>query len=244
MIARIHGPGRRIALVLAVCGALTTVSPAATAASHPEPDPGTRTDVILQTDELRIYRIRRSDGRRALVLTNLDEGGRRMGGEGPPPAPRDLAPDRRSAISGTRAETEDPAPEERGATPGTAPTVQVIVRRDDGSRHAVEAGDVEMDPRGDGTTIIINIDATPASPPAASPPVLVAPVVAIPGIGGIRGPIRYPEHHHFLGYGHDISSPGYFGGLGLNAGNGFGLSNARPCGRGFDCMFGPGRDHP
>lgn len=84
--------------------------------------------------------------------------------------------------------------------------------------------------------VIVNVN-LPSSPVLEpNPSTWGYPVVSF---GGLPGPYRYPERHHFLGYGPDISSPSLFGGLGLNAGNRFGLSIGTPCGRGFDCMFGP-----
>ena len=90
--------------------------------------------------------------------------------------------------------------------------------------------------------VVINIEnqAPPAEPPAAEAPPWVLPVVAF---GGLPGPFRYPRHQPFLGYGSGIASPSWLGGLGLNAGNGFGLKGGRGCGDGYDCMFAPS-SHP
>jgi hypothetical protein len=182
-------------------------------------------EIIFESEDLRIYRTIRANGSAAIVVTNLDADGHRMGDE-PPPW---VAPAR---------QVDEPAE--------AAPPVQVIVNQGDGSTPSEAPAEVSMQAgNGDGTTIIINIDATPSAPPPQNPaPVVVVPTARLLGVGGVRGPTRYPDHQHFLGYGHDVSSPGFFGGLGLNAGNGYGLSTGTPCGRGFDCMFGPQRDHP
>jgi hypothetical protein len=218
---------RLLVVALGVCGAI--------AASHVLPvhaygGPG---EIIFESEEVRIYRTIRSDGSPTIVVTNLDADGRRMGGDPPPwlpPAQRD--PERSGAAAERPAEA--------------SPPVQVIVNQGDGSTQTEIPGEVSIDERdGDGTTIIINIDAAPpAPPPAPQSPVVAVPSISLPVVGGVRGPIRYPDHHHFLGYGHGVGSPGFFGGLGLNAGNGYGLSTGTPCGNGFDCMFGPQRDHP
>lgn len=201
-------------------------------------------DVIYESDEVRIYRTIRPNGQKTVVLTNLDAEGRRMGGEIP-------ASFRRPSPMARPAEESRPPPpahEEalpmtsdsggRGITPAT--DVQVIVNRGDGSQDAIAQDAVRVTPSGDGTTVIINIDVV--APPAPAPaPVVFAPIALA---GGVPGPVRYPDHHHFLGYGHDNSAPGLFGGLGLNASNGYGISK-RPCGNGFDCMFGPQQhEHP
>ena len=224
----------RNALVAGVVGLLLSVSQVATlvVAADSMISP---LDIIYESDEVRIYRMVRPNGQRAVVLTNLDAEGRRMGGEIP-------AFYRRTSPIVRRAAESLPSPDEAlpvtsdygagGATP--APDVQVIVNRGDGSQDAVR-----VTPSGDGTTVIINIDVgAPQAPPPV--PVVFAPIAAV---GGVPGPVRYPDHHHFLGYGHNNSAPGLFGGLGLNASNGYGISK-RPCGNGFDCMLGPQREHP
>jgi len=87
---------------------------------------------------------------------------------------------------------------------------------------------------GGGATIVININNAPLE--TAPDTVYALPTL---GYGGLVGPFRYPENHHFLGYGTGISSPSLFGGLGLNPGNRFGLKTGTPCAQGYDCMFGP-----
>ncbi|HEU4401531.1 MAG TPA: hypothetical protein VFT43_05445 [Candidatus Polarisedimenticolia bacterium] len=99
---------------------------------------------------------------------------------------------------------------------------------------AIQKTSAPDEPR-DGTTIVININ-NPPEPPAAPAPVVVYSVLAV---GGAPGTLRYPDHQPFLGYGTGIRSPSWFGGLGLNAGNHFGLKTGKSCELGFDCLFGP-----
>ena len=189
-------------------------------------------ETLYQSDNLRIYRGTGRHGLPVLVLTNLDAQGNFFPGHRSDAAAVEV----RSEPSGS------PAPA-AGAAPRPAPVaqVQVVVNRGDGAA-PTDADDVqvEADGRG-GTTVIINIH--PPAPPERQTVVVPAgyPVVSY---GGLAGPFRYPEHLHFLGYGHDTSAPSYFGGLGLKADNGFGLKTGVACDRGFDCMFGPARDHP
>ncbi len=92
-----------------------------------------------------------------------------------------------------------------------------------------------------GTTIVININAPPPSPaePDGFAPAFYPVIYPVASFAALPVPIGYPRNHHFLGYGLDISSPGLFGGLGLNAGNRFGLKTGSACGQGYDCLFAP-----
>ncbi|MEE9292011.1 MAG: hypothetical protein V3U83_03680 [Acidobacteriota bacterium] len=234
--------------VAAMLGGFLTALQVATPAFAADPEAIIR-DVIYESDEVRIYRTVRPDGQSAIVLTNLDAEGRRMGGEIPAPDRRPTPIERRT-VENLPSPPADPAyptyddalaassdSGEGGVAP--APDIQVIVNRGDGSQDAIQQDAVRVTPSAGGTTVIINIDAV--APQRSAPlPVMFAPIVAF---GGLRGPIRYPEHHHFLGYGHNNSTPGLFGGLGLNASNGYGIGNPA-CGNGFDCMFGPQTEHP
>ncbi len=102
------------------------------------------------------------------------------------------------------------------------------------------AKEVPADAVHDGVTIVVNINNPPSPPPEATGAVpSLYPLFSVPGLPAA---FRYPDHLPFLGYGLDTSSPSFFGGLGLNAGNRFGLSSGRPCGHGYDCLFGPRGD--
>jgi len=212
----------------------------ALAAGGPEPSrivpPAEET--LYQSDDLRIYRGTGRHGGPVMVLTNLDAQGNFF------PGHRSDAPagEERARPSGSPPPAWSPAPAAEAA-PHSAPAaqVQVLVNRGDGADPAA-ADDVEVRTDGGATTVIININ-PPASPERQT---VVVPAVAFPTVayGGIVGPFRYPDHLHFLGYGHGTSSPSYFGGLGLNAGNRFGLTTGVACDRGYDCMFGPKLDHP
>jgi hypothetical protein len=204
-----------LVLLLGACGTAAWAAPPAE-------------ETIYQSSELRIYRTVNRDGTPIVVLTNVDAEGqffpgrdeRSLAAYSPPPA---------APLEARERETKTP--------------VRVVVNRGDGeSPAAADDVQVEADGRG-GTTVIINIH-----PPAPPPPqTVVVPAVAgypIVSYGGLAGPFRYPEHLHFLGYGHGTSAPSYFGGLGLNAGNRFGLKTGVACDRGYDCMFGGTRDHP
>ena len=183
-------------------------------------------ETVFQSSELRIYRTVNRDGTPIVVLTNVDAEGqffpgrdeRSLAAYSPPPA---------APLEARERETKTP--------------VRVVVNRGDGeSPAAADEVEVATDPGG-GTTVIINIH-----PPAPPPPQTVVVPVAYPPVayGGLVGPFRYPDRLYFLGYGPGIASPSYFGGLGLNAGNRFGLKTGVACDRGYDCMFGGTRDHP
>ena len=244
--------GPIVGLLAGMLGGFLTVLQVATPAFGADSTATTR-DVIYESSEVRIYRTVRPDGQSAVVLTNLDAEGRRMGGEIPAPY-RPPTPIERRAVEDLPSPLADPAdaavyPASDDALPAPpnagagavapVPEVQVIVNRGDGSQDTVRQDAVRITPSAGGTTVIINIDAVAPQPPAPVP-VVFAPIAAF---GGVPGPIRYPEHHHFLGYGHNNSTPGLFGGLGLNASNGYGIRNT-PCGVGFECMFGPQTEHP
>lgn len=203
-------------------------------------------DVIIdQSSGVMIYRGVSPRGTPVVVLTNLDEEGNRL----PCPAADAAVSRLKTPSCGVEPQAQvESAPMDgeraQGTPPGTPPgTVKVVVRQSEGADE-VDARDVEVTADGSGgTTVIININ-SPAAPERETvvvPAPLPYPIVAI---GGVAGGFRYPDHLHFLGYGHDTSSPSWFGGLGLNAGNGFGLVTGRSCGNGFDCMFGPASPHP
>ena len=181
-------------------------------------------ETLYQSSDLRIYRTVNRDGAPIVVLTNVDAEGQYFPGRdelpSPPSAPLPAAP---------LAAPERPS----------APPVKVVVNQGEGEDSTGEA-EVATD-TGGGTTVIINIH-----PPAPPPRETVVVPVAYPPVayGGLVGPFRYPDHQYFLGYAPGTASPSYFGGLGLNAGNGFGLKTGATCDRGYDCMFGPTRDHP
>jgi hypothetical protein len=208
----------------------------------------TSDDVIFQSSDLKIYRAMSRSGAPIVVLTNLDDAGNRFLPSGGP-CESTAAADRSPA--GPTAETPEgevsrPGHEDRASSAPSAPpsgSVKVVLNPGEGENPADERTvDVRSDGSG-GTTVIININ-PPASPEKEAvivPAPLVYPVVAL---GGLPGPYRYPSHLPFLGYGLDVSSPSWFGGLGLNAGNGFGLKTGAPCERGFDCMFGPPMTQP
>ena len=228
-------PAVRFALFLAV----------AFMAGHPVPAAPASDVIIDQSSGVMIYRGVSRSGTPVVVLTNLDEEGTRL----PSPGGDAAGSERETTPFGTEQPTSGkigPTVGERasGAPPSPpAGSVKVVVNRSEGAAE-VDARDVEVTADGSGaTTVIININ-TPAAPERET--VVVPAPVAYPiiAIGGLAGGFRYPDHLHFLGYGHDTSSPSWFGGLGLNAGNGFGLRTGVPCGSGFDCMFGPASRHP
>ncbi len=85
---------------------------------------------------------------------------------------------------------------------------------------------------GPAPTVVVNVQAPPPSLP-----VIGFPLVAV---GGIAGPYEYPLPLPFLGYGHGISTPGWFSGLGLNAANNFGhRPQDKPNTTGLGAFFGP-----
>jgi hypothetical protein len=181
---------------------------------------------IYQSLELRIYRVVDRYGAPTVVLTNLDEEGNRLGGEpqGAPCAPS--APPEASRAATT------------GDAPGSHPGLHVSVHGPGGAEAPEGAGSVEITGDGHGeTTVVININNLPPPPAVPAPePQAIYPVFAV---GGLAGPFRYPDHQYFLGYGPGVSSPSLFSGLGLNAGNRFGLKTGRACGQGYDCLFAP-----
>lgn len=188
-------------------------------------------ETIYQSSDLRIYRTVNRDGAPVVVLTNVDAEGQYFPG--------------RPADSPRREERAFPPYAPPPAAPVAAPErpqpppVKVVVNRGEGEDPAAEA-EVASD-TGGGTTVIINIH-PPAPPPRET---AVLPVAYVPvSYGGLVGPFRYPDHQYFLGYAPGTASPSFFGGLGLNAGNGFGLKTGASCDRGYDCMFGPTGDHP
>lgn len=189
--------------------------------------------------DLRIFRSVDRLGRATVVLTNLDDEGNLLRGAAeeeawmtaPRPTAAAVAPPPEVSPAARTADDEPVA-------------VRVVVRGSEGDR---EARDREIEVTGDGrggTTIIVNVDASPAAPVAPAPPALSPVAWPIVVVGGLVGPFRYPDRLPFLGYGPTTSSPGMFGGLGLNASNGFGLRGATPCREGFDCLFGPRPSKP
>jgi hypothetical protein len=233
MVERLRGPARRPAATLTAAAALLSAAFLFVAAA-PRAGAGDCDDPVLSAPDLRICRTIDRSGRSAVVLTNLDDDGNRLApdaGPGPAAAPRAWRETSQGEDTGT-ADAGAGTADAGGADPAT---VRVVVRGEGGDRDFA-AGEVEVqgDGRG-GTTVVINIDARPDPRPA------VVPVVAVPvvAVGGLPGPFRYPDRQPFLGYGGGTSSPGWFGGLGLNASNNFGLKTGRTCQGGFDCMFGP-----
>jgi hypothetical protein len=218
---------------------------AAFLAGHPVPAAPASDAIIDQSSGVMIYRGVSPRGTPVVVLTNLDEAGNRLPCPGADTAESRLktpfcgddprGQTQSASMDAERAPGEPPAPPHG--------TVKVVVKQNEGAAE-VDARDVEVTADGSGaTTVIININ-SPAAP-EREPVVVQAPFpYPIVAIGGLAGGFRYPDHLHFLGYGHDTSSPSWFGGLGLNAGNGFGLVTGTSCGHGFDCMFGPASPHP
>jgi len=223
--------------------AILLLAQAVAARWHPASGSPPREEIIYQSSELKIYRTLDRRGGPVVVLTNLDEegnvfAGREGGGQPdvaePHPAGATCPPAPLPVDGGA----SGPAREKTGGG-----RVRVVVNRGDGAESPND-GEVEVrsDTGGD-TTVIINVN-PPAPPDRETAPIPGAAFYPVLAYGGLAGPYRYPDHLHFLGYGHDNSAPSWFGGLGLNAGNGFGLKNGVPCGHGFDCMFGPAREHP
>ena len=223
-------------MVLAIACTANGYRPAL-AASSPE-------EILFQASDLKIYRTLSRQGTPVVVLTNVDaEGNLLSGGDGSrgvSQAPPALVP---PGSSGAEGPCGRPGPERSGdggapGRPSSGGNIRVVVNGD-GRTTPVDGREVDVSTDGSGgTTVIININpqASPERETAVLPAPLAYPIVAI---GGLVGAYRYPDHMHFLGYEPGTSSPSWFGGLGLNAGNGFGLKNGTPCGRGFDCMFGP-----
>lgn len=198
--------------------------------------------VLYHSSELVIYRTVDRRGAPVIVLTNLDDEGNVLAGSrdagAVETAPAGSAASwigeescRRAAPSGQSAEDTTVPKQPDGGR------VRVLVNRGDGEGPVDQGVEVATQESG-GTTVIVNVNPPPASAPGPSSyyPVL--------GYGGLVGPYKYPDHLYFLGYGTDTSSPSLFGGLGLNAGNRFGLKTGVPCDRGYDCLFGPPHDRP
>jgi len=178
---------------------------------------------LYRSADLRIYRAVARDGGATIVLTNLDEQGNRFGGE---------------VVEASRTSPGAPSPPSASnlvASAGPASGAPGSVAADEPLTAGVR------DSAAPGTTIVININ---IAPPEPAVPDLVAPTVypvvyQVAAPAGHSGRIGDLSNHHFLGYSLDVSSPGWFGGLGLNAGNRFGLKTGSSCGHGYDCMFGP-----
>jgi hypothetical protein len=171
-------------------------------------------NLLVWPEGVRVFRVLDRYGNPRVVITNLDDAG--------------------NPLPGASAQAPGVPPDPQACRPADSEA------RDTGHARAGGAGEAAED-SGGGTTIVININNAPPAPPApASLPVYALPVA----YGGLIGPFRYPENHHFLGYGPGVGSPSLFGGLGLNSGNGFGLKTGVPCGAGFDCMFGPQPSRP
>ncbi len=163
---------------------------------------------------VRVFRALGRHGNPSVVITNLDDAGNLLPGA----STRDPGVSPRQPICPPAG--DDAAQEPRGP--------------------AADGAEAQENTNA-GTTIVININNIPAAPPEP----VALPVYSLPvAYGGLVGPFRYPENHHFLGYGTGTGSPSMFGGLGLNSGNRFGLKTGTPCGAGFDCMFGPGSSNP
>jgi len=225
------GPARSAAALLA----FTLVAPGSILTAAPPSGSG-HAEPIFSSASLRIYRVVDSSGLSRLLLTNLDADGNRLAPEevSAGPAIRSEAGDAWPADHGGRDSADSPEPAPASAEP--APEAREI-HVDAGEDNVVRVDD------GNGTTIIININ---PPPPAAPPEPTLVPVAAVPwvGWGSITGHYRYPDDHPFLGYSTGVGSPSWLGGLGLNAGNGYGLNTGKPCGRGFDCMFPPTTPRP
>jgi hypothetical protein len=216
---------------------------------HPALAAPTPDEILFESRELKIYRTLSRDGTPVVVLTNVDAEGNFLSGRAAPGSTPGTCPDPRASVACAGQGTdgrETPGRADSAPAPGessSAGSVKVVVNRDGGAA-PLDQRDVEVTADGSGgTTVIININ--PPAPPERETVVVPGPSpYPIVAIGGIVGAYRYPSHLNFLGYGLDTSSPSWFGGLGLNAGNGFGLKNGTPCERGFDCMFGPREPHP
>jgi len=187
------------------------------------PTSGASGQELFRSADLRIYRAVVRDGGATIVLTNLDEEGNRFGGE---------------VVEASRTSPGAPPPAAASNVVASAGPASAAP----GSVAADEPPTVEgRDSAAPGTTIVININVAPPEPVVPDVDARAAyPVVyQVAAPAGHSGRIGDLSNHHFLGYGLDISSPGWFGGLGLNAGNRFGLKTGSSCGHGYDCMFGP-----
>ncbi len=199
--------------------------------------------ILYQSRDLVIYRAVDRHGAPVVVLTNLDQEGNALAGPDeamPPdaPGPRSEGESCRPAPLPAQGEVESPAGRQSAGG-----RVRVVVNRGDGQQPE-DQGEVEVTSDGPGaTTVVINVNPSTRSEreTAVIPGGSFYPVLAY---GGLVGPYRYPDHLYFLGYGPDTSAPSMFSGLGLNPGNRFGLQTGVPCGRGFDCMFGPPHERP
>ncbi len=211
--------------------ALVLLLPACVAEIPADGAPG---DTVFQAPGLRIYRGLDRHGGPTLVLTNLDEEGGFLSG-------RDETPGGGVPAVGSPHDSAANPPADQASAAAPAP-VTITVREGDGTERPAGTGDIDVatDAAG-GTTIVININNLPPPRAEVPNPTFVYPVVAI---GGLPGPFRYPDRQPFLGYGLGIRSPSWFGGLGLNAGNRFGLKTGVACELGFDCMFAPQTLHP
>ena len=213
----IHSPlGFALSLIcLAIPG---LVAPAVSAAEHADRS-DLELEILFQSPQLRIYRAVDRNGRLATVLTNLDAEGNLLDRGLERGTTGDLpAAGTRPAPVDERAAAHDEHREPAGAVSPAGGGFKVSLKPGDEPERP--AGDGEVEVRGDaagGTTIVININNLPPPPAPAPPPAREAVVVAWPvGYpGGIVGPIRYPENHHFLGYGPTVRSPSSFSALGL-----------------------------
>jgi len=235
---------RTAALGSAFLGALLVSAGTAPARALTEDE---EADVVFRSPDLRIYRAFDRHGAVALVLTNLDEGGNLLRGSSDTPvcAPA-LSPTPGSGGSepAASAAIESSRNSEGNAAAANVPTGRggVTVTVNGGTDAGTADGtQVEVSDGGQGgTSVVININNNPPPPQPAPVPVYYSSVV----VGGIAGAFRYPARQPFLGYSLDGRSPGFFGGLGLNAGNRFGLKTGNTCGNGYDCLFAPSARKP
>lgn len=208
--------------------ALALLAPGTSPTAAPASGPDTA-EPVFASASLRIYRVVDSTGQPHLVLTNLDAEGNRLAAEemfaSTPPLPVEASAWEQE---NSRAEAE---------APGEPTSGQREIHVDAGDDNVVRVDD------GTGTTIIININSPPPPAPAEQE---IVPVAAVPwvGWGTVVGGYEYPDELPFLGYSTGVGSPSWLGGLGLNAGNGYGLSTGKSCRRGFDCMFPPTAPSP
>lgn len=181
---------------------------------------------LYRSGDLRIVRSVDALGKPIVLLTNIDAGGVRLSG-GPDDTacpPESAAPEAQAAAAPTE------APPSSG--------VRVIVNVSGGGSFVEGDAPSKVQVVGEGgTTVVVNVG-TPGPDRGeneASPQVLYGsyPLVGLPG------PFIYPSRQPFLGYGTAGAFPSLFSGLGLNAGNRFGLKTGRTCGSGYDCFFRP-----